>query len=219
MKLTDLRNVSAGRFYNHGESGGHHHYTAEEMHNDDVAHEGSDVNLSAIIWSGIVLTVVCVFTAVLMYGFFWWYLIPQAAARDPKLSPLALPATVMPPTTTASPEFGSAPEPRLLTSEPTKLRQFREGEREQLHGYGWVDEKAGIARIPINRAKELVLEKGLPVRPDPLDDPRLGTHAPAFGEASSGRTITQPVTETPGAAAPAPAAPASAQEPAHKGGN
>ena len=30
--------------------------------------------------------------------------------------------------------------------------------------YGWVDKNAGTVRIPIDRAKELLLERGLPVR-------------------------------------------------------
>jgi hypothetical protein len=34
-----------------------------------------------------------------------------------------------------------------------------------LHSYGWVDEQAGLVRIPITRAMELLTERGLPVRP------------------------------------------------------
>ncbi len=116
----------------------------------------------------------------------------EANARDPQRSPLSLPATNMPPTTLTSPTFGSAPEPQLLTNEPANLDQFRQPLREQLHGYAWVDEKAGVARIPIGEAKRLLAERGLPVRPDPVTDPSLGTRAPAFGESSSGRTITHP---------------------------
>ena len=32
---------------------------------------------------------------------------------------------------------------------------------EQLEGYGWVDRRAGLAHIPIDRAKELLLEQGV----------------------------------------------------------
>ena len=42
-----------------------------------------------------------------------------------------------------------------------------------------------------------MLERGLPVRADAVTDPRLGTRAPAFGEASSGRAIDQPITKDP----------------------
>jgi hypothetical protein len=55
-----------------------------------------------------------------------------------------------------------------------------------------VDEKAGVARIPVEQAKQLILKRGLPARTDPAIDPRLGARAPAAGESSSGRSITRP---------------------------
>jgi hypothetical protein len=167
-----------------------HHHTPEELHNDDVAHEDSDVNIKALVMSAVGLAVIMVVSAVLMYALFWWVFVPQAEASAPKLSPLALPATTMPKTTTASPYFGGAPQPQLLTNEPSLLNQIREREAQQLHSYGWVDEKTGVARIPIDDAKKLLLERGVPSRADAPTDPRLGTHAPAFGEATSGRRIT-----------------------------
>jgi hypothetical protein len=208
MKLIDSRLPLHGRFYSHGD----HHYSPAELHNEDVAHEHSDINIRAIVWSAVIVAVLCIGTAVLIYFLFFGVFEKQARQRDPQLSPLAMPATNMPATTTASPEFGSAREPRLLTSEPTYLRQSRESEHQVLHGYGWADQKAGVARIPIDEAKKLMLERGLPVRPDPVTDPRVGTHAPASGDSSSGRTITKPPTASAPAAAtqpaPAPAAPA-----------
>ena len=87
------------------------------MHNDDTAHEHSDINIPALIWSAVILAVVVGGTAVLMLLLFN-VLEREAEARDPKLSPLAMPATAMPPTTTASPFFGSAPGPKLMTGEP-----------------------------------------------------------------------------------------------------
>jgi hypothetical protein len=195
---------------------GHGASPMDEMHNDDVAHEHSDINIGAVITSAVAIALVCLITAGLMYGLFWFVLEKQAQARDPKLSPLALPATVMPPTTTAQPTFGSAPDPKLLTSEPTYLRGVRTREQDLLHGYGWVDQKAGIARVPIDEAKKLIVERGLPVRPDPIADPKVGTRVPSSGESSSGRVITHPA----GNAienAPAPAAAPAASAPEHKG--
>jgi hypothetical protein len=42
------------------------------------------------------------------------------------------------------------------------LREFRAAEDAVLNGYAWVDKENGIARVPIDRAMELVVEKGLP---------------------------------------------------------
>lgn len=39
------------------------------------------------------------------------------------------------------------------------LREMRERESEQLGSYGWVDEDAGIVRLPIERAMELTVEE------------------------------------------------------------
>jgi hypothetical protein len=191
-----------------------HGHGNEEMHNEDVAHEHSDINIRAVIMATVVIAVVCLMTAALMYGLFWFVLEKQAEARDPRLSPLAAPATKMPPTTLESPAFGGAPEPRLLTDEPRNLQQVRGRASDVLQGYGWVDERGGVARIPIEEAKKLIAERGLPVRPDPVQDPTMGSRLPARGESSSGRVITHPVT-TQTEAAPAPAAPA----PAPKGGH
>jgi hypothetical protein len=56
------------------------------------------------------------------------------------------------------------PEPRLQVTAPRDLKQYQAAQGEILHSYGWVDQKAGIVRIPINRAMDILLQKGLPVR-------------------------------------------------------
>lgn len=38
-----------------------------------------------------------------------------------------------------------------------------------LQGYGWVDRQAGVANIPVDRAQELVLKKGLPTSTKPKE--------------------------------------------------
>jgi hypothetical protein len=57
------------------------------------------------------------------------------------------------------------PQPSMLVSEPNNLDTFRRSEDAILQGYGWADEADGTARIPVERAKEILLEKGFPVRP------------------------------------------------------
>ena len=58
------------------------------------------------------------------------------------------------------------PQPRLETDERTQINDFRVGEEDKLNSYGWVDQNAGIIRIPIDRAMDLIVERGLPVRPE-----------------------------------------------------
>jgi hypothetical protein len=54
------------------------------------------------------------------------------------------------------------PEPRLQISPPSEMRNFRLWEEQQVHTYGWVNRPGGVVRIPIDRAMDLVLERGLP---------------------------------------------------------
>jgi hypothetical protein len=42
---------------------------------------------------------------------------------------------------------------------------MRAAEDKILNGYGWVDREHGVARIPIDRAIDLLAQRGLPARP------------------------------------------------------
>jgi hypothetical protein len=56
------------------------------------------------------------------------------------------------------------PEPRLQTTAPLDLRSYRADQEKILEEYAWVDSHASIVRIPVDRAMDLLLEKGYPVR-------------------------------------------------------
>jgi len=57
------------------------------------------------------------------------------------------------------------PQPRLERSERVEINDFRLQEEQTLYSYGWVDRQAGLVRIPIDRAMELVAQRGLPTTP------------------------------------------------------
>lgn len=57
------------------------------------------------------------------------------------------------------------PQPRLEDKERRELRDFRQHEIQTLNSYGWVDQKAGVARIPIEQAMQLVVQRGLATKP------------------------------------------------------
>lgn len=65
--------------------------------------------------------------------------------------------------------------PKLVTSEPTVLADFRAQEAALLTSYGWVEKDKGLARIPIEEAMRIVAERGLP------------KFAPAPGAAAAGQ--------------------------------
>ncbi len=57
------------------------------------------------------------------------------------------------------------PAPRLQERPEAELLTFRLEEQDQLTSYGWVSESQGVARIPIERAIEILAERGLPAAP------------------------------------------------------
>jgi hypothetical protein len=61
------------------------------------------------------------------------------------------------------------PEPQLETNERTELNTIRQHEEDTLSTYGYVDENAGTVRIPIDRAMDLLAQRGLPTRTQPAD--------------------------------------------------
>jgi hypothetical protein len=144
----------------------HHHddhlYDQEEFHNEDVAHEHSDVNVRAILGFAGGLALVTALLCLAMYGLLEFFK-SQAARNEPAVSPLAQPAGQEP------------PQPRLLLNEPKNLQEFRDAFAERLEG--------------IDEGKKQLLEQGIPTRADAPTDPRMGTHTPSSGESSGGRAI------------------------------
>jgi len=92
--------------------------------------------------------------------------------RQPPVNPLA--ANVPKDTRQVPPQYPETafPDPRLETDERTQLNSIRIAEEQKLNSYGWVDEKAGTMHIPIERAMELLAQRGLPLRPQSAAQPQ-----------------------------------------------
>jgi len=124
---------------------------AEAREHAGGVHEESDVNVRAIVGFGIGLLVVGALVHLALWLLFGYF--TAEAARGPRAFPLAAAADARLP-----------PEPRLQTNPREDLRQLRQREDAVLTSYGWVDKNAGIARIPIDEAIRLTVQKGLPTR-------------------------------------------------------
>jgi len=81
------------------------------------------------------------------------------------------------------------PEPRLEDNERAELAPFRYQEEQILNSYGWVDQNAGVARIPIQKAMDLIVQRGLPTAPQagtvPLSPVNLAKAAAAAADTSN----------------------------------
>jgi hypothetical protein len=120
-------------------------------HSHDIPVEGDGISYRGIVWFVVVLAITTAICQLLVWGMFE-VMAGRVEAADAPRSPLATPADAMP------------PQPVLLLDEPANLRDFRADEAARLTTYGWIDENAGTVRLPIDRAKELLLERGLPSR-------------------------------------------------------
>jgi hypothetical protein len=100
------------------------------------------------------------------------------------LSPLATPQAD---TRTVTRENTQAfPQPRLEENERMQLGPFIEDQDRKLATYDWVDKNKGTVRIPIDRAMELIVQRGLPVRPP--GSTAAQTSAPAKKQIPKART-------------------------------
>src|SRR5439155_20366353 len=115
-------------------------------------HETSDVNLRAILGFGAGLAVAGVVISFLVWLLFTYFSVREARPVAP-VYPLA-----------TTQENRLPPEPRLQTQPREDLRELRAHEDEILTSYGWVDRNAGVVRIPIDRAMQIAVQRGLPVR-------------------------------------------------------
>lgn len=75
------------------------------------------------------------------------------------------------------------PTPRLQTQPFGDVDAMRQDEARKLGSYGWVDKEGGVARIPIDKAMEVMMQRGFPARPDAAAGLNTVTQ-----DSSSGRT-------------------------------
>jgi hypothetical protein len=81
------------------------------------------------------------------------------------------------------------PEPRIQQAPAMDLIERREREDAILNTYGWVNRETGAARIPIDRAMQLLAERGLPARSDAGPGPTVADTGPESGGPQTGSPV------------------------------
>ncbi|HUP38594.1 MAG TPA: hypothetical protein VM115_00630 [Vicinamibacterales bacterium] len=125
---------------------------SELRDNVEVVHEESDVNVAAIIRFGIGLLLIAAF----IHVFLWWLqgtYSRQNQRAQTQVYPLA-----------AGQQDRLPPSPRFQENPQQELQDLRAKQKALLDGYGWVNKEGGVARIPIENAMKIVVERGLPAR-------------------------------------------------------
>lgn len=125
------------------------------LSNDPVVrgHETSDVNVRSVFVNGLMVSVGLMVVGML----FAWAAYAVFKATSPV--PNDPPRTFVAPDSTTLP-----PLPRLQEDPRVVLKPFLRNQDSILASYGWVNKDSGIVRIPIERAMELVVERGLSVQ-------------------------------------------------------
>jgi hypothetical protein len=150
------------------QSGGH--VTNDPEH----GHETSDVNIRAILAFGAFLVFSAVVIHVLLWGMYRM-LDNMAEARNPAPNPMMQTESAPPGdriqsgTMTAETEkqtvkrlTATFPEPRLQVDDTRDMNKMRQEQTQQMSEYQWANKETGAVRIPIDRAIDLLAERGLP---------------------------------------------------------
>jgi hypothetical protein len=112
-------------------------------------HERRDVDVVSLITIASLLFLSCVIIFVVVWGMMRYLKIHEPAKTAGQANLPITSASVF-------------PKPRLEVKGAADLTTFRDAEEADLNSYGWVNRNSGIVRIPIDRAMQLLLERGLP---------------------------------------------------------
>lgn len=133
-----------------------------QNHGNDLGFEREDLGSRPIFGFLVSLAIFGILTYYVIWGMF--HLLDAYNRKHQK--PMSPMVKVNPDTRIVTPQMiQQFPEPRLEDDERTELNAFRYAEEEKLNSYGWVDQNAGTVHIPIERAMELVAQRGLPTTP------------------------------------------------------
>jgi hypothetical protein len=132
---------------------GNNAHAGNEPRNPHVHHEPGDVNALALTKFGLSMAALIVIFMFGLWGMFE-YLKNRAAELGQPLSRSAMVNAQKHP-----------PDPQLQRFPAKDMREWRAAEDRALDQYAWLDPDKGIVQIPIDRAMDLIAERGLPVLP------------------------------------------------------
>jgi hypothetical protein len=108
-------------------------------------HQHDQVQIGTIFWFGVGLTISVTIVFIVI-----WFLLLFFRGRDLRTAEDRPPLFDI--------RDGLYPPPRLQEHEEENLKSYRAEIAKKVESYRWVDQKAGIAQIPISRAMEIMAE-------------------------------------------------------------
>jgi hypothetical protein len=146
----------------------HLSYENDSLVNLETHHEKSDVNVRALLIFLVVFILFAAVTHILLYYMFQYFVRIENGRTNAPLTEIQRPAGMDVP---AQPRLQPFPNKRQDgdTVAPTEntpvtdMEDMRANEEKAQTTYGWIDAQKGVVRIPIEQAKQLLLQRGLPV--------------------------------------------------------
>jgi hypothetical protein len=142
----------------------------------DVRFEPVDVDARKVLYTGIGVVVGMGLITLSVLPFYKYF--EASRARNAQVLPSSAGYSQVP------------PEPRLQSDPRRDLGMLRLYEDGRLSGYGWVDKAHGLVTLPIERAMELVVQRGIPAQKAPPGNtyfnPHEGSRETGFDSASKG---------------------------------
>ncbi len=137
-------------------------------HNEEVRFERRDLSPKVILGSLLALAVfvaIVYFIVLGTYKFGNWYERTHQAAQHPMAEPAEADTRDMNPAVVSARIDQNFSQPRLETNERIEINDFRLEEEKKLNSYGQSDQPGGALRIPIDRAMDLIAQRGLNTTP------------------------------------------------------
>lgn len=173
----------------------HVRYEDDDLFNPETHHEHSDVPVRPLLVS---LVIFVVFAAVTHLALWFMY---KALVKGERARMEAPQTQVLRPADASVPQnqpllqpFPRGNVPPQGNTPVTDLVDMRRTEDIALHTYGWVDKQNGVARIPIDVAKDLFVQRAAIPPAAPVPTPPTGAPAspPAVPPASPPAGGAQP---------------------------
>jgi len=137
----------------------------EEFVNPGVSFEHTQADLRIVMGFLIMLAIGIAVVFFVLWGFYAYMQRKQGSGVRPA-----------PYTISRAPQI---PAPQLQPDPVADNSRVQFTDRQWLNTYGWVDQKSGVTRIPIDRAMDLLVQRGLPTsqtqNPNPAVGPYPGT--------------------------------------------
>jgi hypothetical protein len=139
---------------------------SDDLNNQVTNHDGferEDLSARSVMYFMAGLTIFAAVIYVIVFGMYR-FLDTYEKANQPAISPLVTPQADT--RTMTEENTKSFPQPRLEENERNQLRSVIQDQDRKIETYDWVDKDKGIVKIPIERAMDLLVQRGLPVRPE-----------------------------------------------------